>query len=171
MTWLDHSILTHLVLVSQCEIAAELLQQFESLIDYTQPITSYPIPAPSQLMIPLDDSDYTLVATICDYCLEEETLQRIVDIKGLLVEKWEITDHALQLMAMHITQRILYWMIPKCVASMVEDKINDNAHYDHELCQIMTVFPLSDRFNDAINIKSNSLHFFTAKVSIVFPNL
>jgi len=123
MSWFNHSILKHVVLASNSEMTVQLLKQFNSVIDYTQPITSYPIPSPFQLMIPLNDSDYTLVATKCDCDFEEVTLQRIVDMKALLVEKWEITEHALQLVAAHIKQRILYWMIPKCVVSIVENKI------------------------------------------------
>jgi len=74
-SWLDNSLLRKLVAASENEAAIELVKKFDSFIDYSQPITSYPIPAPSQLMIPLDDSDYTVVATIHSKSLEETTLK------------------------------------------------------------------------------------------------
>ena len=156
MSWFDHSILKQLVSASQSKAADKLLQQFDSLIDYSQPITSYPIPEPSQLMIPLDDSDYTLVATKCDCDLQEMTLQKIVDNKALLVNKWDITEHALQLMAIHITRRILYWMIPKCLIPIVEDKIDDTAQFDL-WCNgviMVSIYPAKNSL-ETISVKGN----------------
>jgi len=145
MSWLDHSVLWQLVLASKNEVAMRLLKQFNSLIDYTRPFISYPIPAPSQLMIPLDDSDYTLMTTKCDCNLEEVSLQRIADMKALLISKLEITDHAMQLMAVHINQKTLYWMIPKCILSNLKDKLNyDSIQYNLRKGGIImsTVFPV-----------------------------
>lgn len=168
ISWLDHSILKHLVSVSENEAAAKSLQQFDSLIDYTQPITSYPIPAPSQLLVPLYASDYTLVATKCDFDFEEVTLQRVVDMKTLLIEKWEITDHALQLVAVLSEQRILYWIIPKCVASIVE---NRNPQYELEN-GIITNFLLSAKSSldqsaaTDVLLTSDPFYFLDSKVGI-----
>ena len=131
MSWLDHSTLQQLVSASKSKFAVQLLQQFDLLIDHTQPVVSYPIPTLSQLMIPFDYSDYTLVATKCACDLEEVPLQKITDMKALLVSKWEITSHAMQLLAVHIKENILYWMIPKCIVSIVENKtINHIIRYE-----------------------------------------
>ena len=49
----------------------------------------------------------------------------------MLVAKWEITNHAMQLLAVHIKENILYWMIPKCIVSIVESKtINHIIQYE-----------------------------------------
>ena len=59
ITWLDHSILKELVVASGSEDAQQLLNLFDSKIKSycSQPISSFPILSPSQLMIPLDDSE------------------------------------------------------------------------------------------------------------------
>ena len=64
ITWLDHFILQELVVASGSEDALQLLNLFDSKIKSycSQPITSFPMLSPSQLMIPLDDSEYTLLA-------------------------------------------------------------------------------------------------------------
>ena len=122
ITWLDHSILQHLVLCSQSKAAERILDDFIFSIDYTQPITSYPIPSPSQLMIPLDGSNYTLVATQCEFEFSSLALEKVVHVRDVLIELWEITPHAIQLTAVHIQERLLYWMIPKCVAGLIADR-------------------------------------------------
>ena len=62
ITWLDHSILNELVAASGNDTAKQLLDQFDCKIDKDKSVTSYPIPTPNQLMIPLDDSEYTILA-------------------------------------------------------------------------------------------------------------
>ena len=57
ITWLDHSILNDLVTASGSDTAMQLLNQFDCRIDKNKSVTSYPIPTPNQLMIPLDDSE------------------------------------------------------------------------------------------------------------------
>ena len=169
LTWLDHSILRYLILASNNKFAAEKLKKFKSLIDYNQPIKSYPIPAPSQLMIPLDDSDYTLVVTKCDRSLEEMELRRLINIRDLLTEKLELTEYAIQLAAVYIEHGWLYWMIPRCVVSHVEKNITLS---QHELLRngiIMTVvFPKSMSDYDVTNItKSSPFWFLNVQVNLL----
>ena len=144
ITWLDHSILQHLVLFSQSKVAERILDDFIFSIDYAQPITSYPIPSPSQLMIPLDGNDYTLVATRCEFEFNSLVLQKVVDVRSVLIEQWQITPHAIQLNAVHVQERLLYWMIPKCVAELIADKI---PHIQYELWKngivMCTIFPVN----------------------------
>jgi len=122
ITWFDHSILTELVLASQNEIAWKLLEYFDSCINLSDFVTSFPISSPSQLMIPLPHSEYTVVATQCIYNLEKVALQKFVELKALLTANWEITDHAIQLIAVHIEYKTVYWMIPKTVVSLIEQR-------------------------------------------------
>ena len=168
MTWLDHSILKKLVSASNCTWAMDMLNQFDSSIDYSQPITSYPIPSPSQLMIPLDGSDYTLVATKCNSNFEEKTLQIIVDIRDLLTKKWEITTHAIQLVGIHIKYGVLYWMIPRSVVSLIEENL---VHVQYELWKngiaMTSIFPSSPFMveNDMMFMKSSPFSLLISKVS------
>jgi len=118
-TWLDHSLLKDLVKVWKNEEAIKLLDKFESDIDSSLPVTLHPVPAPSQLIIPLDDSDFTVIATIHSKNLEETTLKQVNDIKKLLQDRWKITEHSIQLVALQAKFGYLYWLIPKTVAPLV----------------------------------------------------
>ena len=122
-TWLDYTILK------------ELLKGYENIdvskflfiTDDTQPITSYPIPSFSQLIIPLDDSEYTIVAIKTVKNCRELTLEDITGIDGIkefLRSYWELTAHALQLIAIDYFYNFIYWMIPKSVKFLIEDKLN-----------------------------------------------
>jgi len=167
MTWLDHSLLRQLVEDSGSKVVGKLIEQFERLIDYNQPITSYPIPTFSQLMIPMDDNDHTVVAIQCDSRLEDLTLQRVVNMKSLLTKEWEISDHALQLIAVHSEKRLLYWMIPRIIVPLIEQK-DYTAQY--ELLQngmtMISIFP-SNFFTQKIsnNTSSGPFCFWNAKVN------
>ena len=122
MSWLDYSILEDIVKISGSEEAILELLKYGISIDYQKPIISYPIPEVSQLMIPFDDSDYTVICTKCNFNINEAPLQEIVDMKCTLTRAWKITDHALQLIAKNAKRNLLYWMIPKCVLKIVEDE-------------------------------------------------
>ena len=126
-------------MASENESAIKLMNEFDSFIDDSQPVTSYPVPAPSQLMIPLDDSDYTVVATIHSKSLEETTLKQVKDTKRLLVDRWQITEHSMQLIALQAQFGYLYWLIPKTVASLIKN-------YDVMLKDGIMIFVFPDTF-------------------------
>ena len=133
ITWLDHSILKELVVASGSEDAQHLLYLFGSKIcSYSnQPITSFPIPSPNQLIIPLHDSEYTLLAM--KFCPPQGdamqgmiTLQDVLDIKLLMKHKWELNSHDtsnIQLVAVHKKLKLLYWMIPKCLEKVIKNNL------------------------------------------------
>ena len=129
ITWLDHFILKELVVASGSEDAQQLLNLFDSKIDSycSQPIASFPILSPSQLMIPLDDSEYTLLAmkyrppSRGGFTQDMIILQDVVGIKLIMKYKWEMSDyeiHSIQLAAVHAKLELLYWMIPKCLVNL-----------------------------------------------------
>ena len=152
MTWLDYSVLKELVKASGSEDAQQLVNLFNSKINsyWIQPITSFPIPPPSQLMIPLDDSEYTLLAM--EFCLtsQEDTtqctivLQDVMDIKLTLKCQWQINSRdvcSFQLVAMNTKLKFLYWMIPKRLVEI----INSNLVHEWRSGIIkMTVLPAND---------------------------
>ena len=134
ITWLDHFILKELVVASSSEDAQQLLNLFDSKIDTycSQPITSFPILSPSQLMIPLDDSEYTLLAMkFCHPSRGDSTqgmiiLQDVVDIKLIMKHKWEMSSHdicSIQLVAVHTKLELLYWMIPKSLVKVIKSNL------------------------------------------------
>ena len=135
ITWLNHSILKELVVASGSEDAQQLLNLFDSKIDSycNQPVTSFPILSPSQLMIPLDDSEYTLLAM--KFCRPPSRgdstqgmiiLQDVMDIKLIMKRKWEISSHDnqnIQLVAVHAKFELLYWIIPKCLVEVIKNNL------------------------------------------------
>ena len=169
ITWLDHSILKDLVVASGNEDAQQLLDLFNSKIySYSsQPISSFPIPCPSQLMIPLDDSDYTILSVKFrppsrgGNTQGTIILQDIMEIKLTLKRKWEIRSHDIQLAAVHTNFELLYWMIPKCLVEVIE---NNLVHDRKSGIIMMAVLPpifLSDEDSDSEKLKGpfSSLNF------------
>ena len=131
VTWLDHSVLKELVKDIGNEDAQQLLNLFDSKIESysNQPITSFPILSPSQLMIPLDDSEYTLLAVKFhppsrgDAAQGTIILQDVMNIKLAMEHKWEISSYGVQLVAVHPELELLYWMIPKCLVEVIEGNL------------------------------------------------
>ena len=134
ITWLDHSILNDWVVASSSEDAQQLLNLFDSKIEsYTkQPIESFPIPPPSQLIIPLGDSQYTLLAmkfflpSIGDTTHAKIILQDVMDIKLMMKHKWKISYdeiHSIQLVAAQTKFKLFYWIIPKCLVKMINGNL------------------------------------------------
>ena len=153
VTWFDYSILKDLVTDSGSEDAQQLLNLFDSKIKSycDQPITSFPILSPSQLMIPLDDSEYTLLAVRFRPPSRGGAtqgmiiLQDVIDIKLLLKRKWRMSNHDIQLVAVHAKLEILYWMIPKCLIEVVESNLISDWKSG---IKMMTVLPAKFRSFD-----------------------
>ena len=128
ITWLDNSILIELATAYEKFSVLELFCKFIHIIDDTEPITSYPMPTFSQLIIPLDDSEYTMVAVKTFQNCSELVLKDVKDVKELLTSHWELTAHALHLVAIDYHYNCMYWMIPKQVQYLVENRLNRGHH-------------------------------------------
>ena len=126
-TWSNHSILR--ALVSYSSKAVKLLDEFESKIDFLQPITSHPIPCLSSDMIPSDTSTYIILAVRCKVELYESSLQYVYDVQSVMIEKCDITQHCLQLLAVRSDPTILYWTIPKCVVDLINTNVPLHSEY------------------------------------------
>ena len=126
-TWSDHSILR--ALVSCSSEATELLDKFDSFLDPCNTIVSYPIDAFSLSMIPFKDSPYTILAIRCNRELWQCSLQYVFNIRSILVELCEITQHCLQLLATQTDPTIFYWNIPKCVVELVKQSSEKYGEY------------------------------------------
>ena len=126
-TWSNNSILKALAGFSS--EAVKLLDAFESKLDPLQPITSYPIPHLSSDMIPTDTSTYTILAVRCDQELYQCTLQYVYDVQSVMIEKCDITQHCLQLLAMRSDPTILYWTIPKCAVYLINTNVPLHSEY------------------------------------------
>ena len=124
ITWLDNTILIELATACEKVDSLELLRKFIHVIDDTKPITSYPLPTFSQLIIPLDDSEYTIMAVKTIQNCSGLVLKDVKDLKLLLTSQWKITGHTLLLVAIDYHYNFVYWMIPKQVQPLLEEKLN-----------------------------------------------
>ena len=139
-TWSNHSVLRALCV---CSIdAIKLLDEFELSLDCLQPITSYPIPHLSSNMIPTDTSRYTILAVRCDKELYRCTLQYVYDVQSVMVEKCDITQHCLQLLAVRNDPAIFYWTVSKTVVDLISTNIPLHSEYlySREILEVM-VYP------------------------------
>ena len=117
MTWDNHTILS--TIAADMPEATMLLTQFDDRIDSSQPLTSFPIPAPSHHMVPYDNSTHTVLAVKLDLELYQSTLQNIIDARSLIQDQCKLTSHCLQLLAVAKTNStIIYWMIPRSIAHL-----------------------------------------------------
>ena len=126
-SWSNCSILR--TLVSYCSKAIKLLDKFESNLDPLKPVACYPIPCLSSDMIPSDTSTYTILAVRCDKELYRCTLQYVYDIQSVMIEKCDITQHCLHLLAVKSDPTILYWTIPKCVVDLINTNVPLHSEY------------------------------------------
>ena len=143
MNWCDHSILNTIVEVCNVPEATTLLTRFDDSIDPSQPLMKYPIPAPSHHMVPYDTSTHTVLAVQLNLHLHRSTLQSVIDTRSLIQEKCEVTPHCFQLLAVANTSHtIIYWTIPKHVASLITSKVQQHQSDLHQNdIQQISVYP------------------------------
>jgi len=139
-TWNNHSTLR--ALVYHCKEALNILDDFDSRLDPFQLIASYPIPCFSVDKIPTDTSMYTILAVRCDQELYKCTLQYIYDIELVMIEKCDITQHCLQLLAVRSDPTIFYWTVPKCVVYLINTSVPLHSEYlySREILEVL-VYP------------------------------
>ena len=125
--WSNHSTLR--ALIGQCSEAVNILDDFDSRLDPLQPIACYPIPCLCSDMIPSDTSTYTILAVRCKVELYESSLQYVYDVQSVMIEKCDITQHCLQLLAVRSDPTILYWTIPKCVVDLINTNVPLHSEY------------------------------------------
>ena len=128
ITWNNHSILRVLLSKLSSE-AVQLLDKFDSRLDPLLSIASYPIPHFSSGMVPDDTSTHTVLAMRCDQELYNCTLQYVYDMQLVMMEKCDITQHCLQLLAVRNDPTILYWTIPSCVVNLISKQVPLHSEY------------------------------------------
>ena len=141
MSWFDHSILRELVKSSEVKEAVRLVKQFDLYINYDQPIASC-MPEFSHLIVPNkgDENEYTLLVTKHFNKRHDEMVMRdLLSIKKELTLHWNITHHALRLVALHKGLSYIYWIIPGKLRSLIDKR-------DQELLRnkgilIVAIFP------------------------------
>ena len=133
MTWDNHSILSTIADTSNIPEATMLLTQFDDRIDSSQPLTSFPIPAPSHHMVPYDNSTHTVLAVKLDLELYHSTLQNVIDARSLIQDQCKLTSYCLQLVAIAKTDlTIIYWMIPNTITHLITANAAQFYNYYHK---------------------------------------
>ena len=157
--WSDHSVLHALVQACNNPEAAMLLQQFDSHVDLSLPITEYPVPQPIPSMAPYDTSTQTVLAVKLNAELSKVSLQQVITLRCLIQRRCQITEHSLQLMAAaKSSTAILYWLIPKHVSHLIDFKVIQHSSVHDSRVQEVCVYP-GTLFVSADNLKLGSLSF------------
>ena len=157
-TWSNHSILKKMLPKSSSE-ALQLLNDFDSRLDPLQSIASYPIPYFSSDMIPDDTSTYTILAIRCDQEFFKSTLQHVYDMQSVMVEKCQITQHCLQLLAVQSDPTIFYWTIPKCVVDLISNQVGQHSEYLYSKGILEVLVYPEPLFNTGDDVSIGSLAF------------
>ena len=132
-SWNNHSILRAVVEATDCQEGIKMLDKFQSQIDATQPMELFPIPPPSMKMAPSSSSAFTVLSIRVEYDKDEPVpLQYVNDVTTIMNEKFEISSHALQLLAARTNPLMLYWMIPKSVVPLVHKGVNEHLEFFKE---------------------------------------
>lgn len=158
--WSDHSVLHALVRACNNPEAAMLIQQFDSRVDLSLPITEYPVPQPIPSMAPYDTSTQTVLAVKLNAKLSKVSLQQVVELRCLIQKNFQITEHSLQLTAAKSSSTILYWMIPKCVSHLISFKIMQDTSLHESRVEELSIYP-GTLFVSANTLKLGSLSFLS----------
>ena len=112
--WCDHCVIRELLEVCNCSEGVKLLDEFDSRIDLNQPITDFPMFAPSSLIIPCDTSYYTIMAIKHKVELSSVKLNLIGTIKSELIQICCLTKYSCLFLAItKCNPVVIYWLIPR----------------------------------------------------------
>ena len=128
-TWYDHTLLK--VLIEACHVpeAVKLLNNFQSSFDASQPLSAYPFADVSSSLAVYDHSAYTLLVTKHEEDFSTLLLQNVDNLKSMLTERFEVTEHCVRLVAVNSNPTVLFWMIPKCIVPTVSAKVQEHCSF------------------------------------------
>ena len=159
-TWSDHSVLTAVVKACDKAEADSLLQQFDSHVDLSLPITEYPVPQPIPSMAPYNTSTQTVLAVKVNTELNKFSFQQVIELRHLIQKNFEITGHSLQLLAAKSSSTILYWIIPKCIGHLINSKIMQDHSLHASRVEELSIYP-GTLFVKVSNLNLGSLSFLS----------
>ena len=157
-TWSNHSVLSRVVKACDNPEADSLLQQFDSQLDLSLPITEYPVPQPIPSMAPYGTSTQTVLAVKVNTELSKFSLQQANELFSSIQNNFQITEHSLQLKAAKSGSTILYWMIPKCVSHLINSKIMQEPSLHASRVEELSIYP-GTLFISVTTLKLGSLSF------------
>jgi len=87
------------------------------------------------------------------------SLQNYFDLCHMLQEKLQVTSHAFQLLAAKRSSTFIYWIIPKCVVSVITERVSQQSSYLYQSDIVeLSVYPDSV-FTISSSLKVGSLCF------------
>ena len=132
-TWNNHSILRALLEACDCQDGVKMLDAFTSEIDSNLSMELYPIPSPSKKMVPSPSSSYTVLFIRRNYDLDGPiSLRYINDTAAIMLERFGVSSHALQLLAGLANPLTLYWVILKSIMPLIRIRINKHINFFEE---------------------------------------
>ena len=151
-SWSNHYILKCLAEFS--EIAAALLEDFDSRLYFNFLIIKYPIPLPTTSIVPHNNNSFTVLTLKCNRKLPV-TLQEVYDIQSMIIEKCEIIQHALQLITVQSSPLILQWMISKYIVSIIDRNVRKYHNYfaTKGITEILVYPNIKHNINDYVKKK------------------
>ena len=155
--WTNHSLLTAVVQVCNNPEATVLLQQFDSQVDLSLPITEYPIPQPVPSMAPYDTSSETILAIKVNAELSSFSFRQFLELQSFIQRHFQITEHSMQLIAVKSTLGIFYWMVPKSIGHLINSKIMQDPKNG---VQELSIWP-GTLFVNASTLQLGSLSFLS----------
>ena len=152
-TWYNHSILRALLEACSCQDSIKILDDFNSKIDTYQPLELFAIPPPSMKMAPSLMKIFSSVFTVLSIRGEYDQDEPVHDVATIVIEKFNISSHALQLLAVRSNPLMLYWMIPKSVVTLISEGVNEHLDF------------LKERGFSEVAIYPNTILFATDNIS------
>jgi len=131
-SWYDFSLLKLLMETCGVSEAVNLLDEFDSSIDFSQPLSTYPVPTVSSSFAFYEKSCFTVFATKIEKGYDSLTFQKVHQVKTVIVGKFEVAEHFIHLMAVNTNPTVLYWMIPKSIVSTISAKVLEKCFELHE---------------------------------------
>ena len=125
-TWNNHSVLKCLAKFS--EVALTLLEEFNSRLHLKIVLTEYPQLQPTPSLIPYNNGSHTILTLKSDKKLNL-SLQLVREMESVLIEKCKITQHALQLLAVHSSPLLLQWMVSKYIVTIINVNVRQHCQY------------------------------------------
>ena len=166
--WYDFSFIEELIKEFNCSEGVDLLEWFYSRINKTLPMSYYPLPTPSALMIPDKSSSHFLL--VMRYTEKPFIFSHVIVLKLFLLRIFKIKSYACILLAV-VNPDILYWLLPISVLTIVRKKILEHFDYFYTKGIIDIAISPDIIFSKSGMLSIQSLPYFTfedKKVSILY---
>ena len=125
-TWCDFSVVKNILEICECSEGLRILEEFESQINFTLPVTYFPVSVPNSFMMPSETSDFAVMTTPCIQEHSLLSLDHIRVVKSLITKISDVNDNGCQFLAKIDNPLILFWLVPKSLVPLIDTKVQEN---------------------------------------------